>query len=308
MRKLAVMTALILALLASTGQVHAELRLRGIMNELETRMEAIVRALSSGDFEAVESNARQIADHEKPPMEERQKIHGLLKEEANGFREIDYAVHQSAAKMAESARSQDYAGVVDNYRDVLHGCVKCHAGFRSRIVEHFYGDRAEESEREALTAEAIGIVKRFGGTLKPQLKKALQSGGPEKAIELCSTKAPEIARKLSIETGWKIKRVSLKSRNSKTAQPDEWERKILQRFNERQAKGETPKKIAYGEIIDGQFRFMKAQGVEPLCLKCHGKTLTPAVEDVLRQHYQDDKATGYSLGEVRGAFSLSRGL
>ncbi|MCP3677441.1 MAG: hypothetical protein GY721_07610, partial [Deltaproteobacteria bacterium] len=180
MRKLAVMTALILALLASTGQAHAELRLRGIMIELEARMEAIVRAISSGDLEAVDSNARRIADHEKPPLEERQRILGFLKEEANSFKEIDYAVHLSATKLAEAAGNNDYEGVVDNYRDVLHGCVNCHAGFRPRIVEHFYGDRAEESEREALTAEAIGIVKRFGGTLKPQLKKALQSGGPEK--------------------------------------------------------------------------------------------------------------------------------
>ena len=157
-------------------------------------------------------------------------------------------------------------------------------------------------------AEALGIVKEFGGTLKPQLKKALLASGPENAIKVCSTQAPELAEKLSRETGWEIKRVSLKPRNSKTALPDEWERRVLQQFNARQSKGEGPGKMAYGEIIDDRFRFMKAQGVEPICLKCHGGALTPAVEDALKEHYPDDKATGYSLGQVRGAFSLSKGL
>ncbi len=308
MRRVTIITGLILALLASTGQAHADLRLRGIMVELEARMEAIVRAISLDDLEAVESNARQIADHEKPPVEERLKILGFLKEDANGFKETDGIVHLSALKMAEAAARKDYEGVVDLYRDVLNGCVSCHTRYRSRIVDHFYGDKAQESKRAVLMAEAFGIVRKFGGTLKPQLKQALQSGGPENAIEVCSTQAPEIARKLSLETGWEIKRVSLKPRNRKTAIPDEWERMVLEHFDERQSKGEAPGKMAYGEIIDGQFRFMKAQGVEPVCLKCHGERLAPEVEDALKQHYPDDKATGYSLGQVRGAFSLSKGL
>ena len=126
MRRVTIITGLILALLASTGQAHADLRLRGIMVELETSMEAIVRAISLDDLEAVESNARQIADHEKPPVEERLKILGFLKEDANGFKETDGIVHLSALKMAEAAARKDYEGIVDNYRDVLNGCVSCH--------------------------------------------------------------------------------------------------------------------------------------------------------------------------------------
>ena len=278
------------------------------MVELEARMEAIVRAISLDDLEAVESNARQIADHEKPPVEERLKILGFLQEDANGFKETDGIVHLSALKMAEAAARKDYEGVVENYGDVLHGCVSCHTRYRSRIVDHFYGDKAQESKKDGFDGRGDWYSKEIRGTLKPQLKSALLSGGPVNAIKVCSTQAPEIARKLSLETGWEIKRVSLKPRNRKTALPDEWERRVLEHFDERQSKGEAPGKMAYGEIIDGQFRFMKAQGVEPVCLKCHGERLTPAVEDALKQHYPDDKATGYSLGQVRGAFSLSKGL
>lgn len=160
----------------------------------------------------------------------------------------------------------------------------------------------------SLDAEALSIAKRFGGTLKPNLKEALQTGGPIKAIDVCSVQAPKIARELSLETGWQIKRVSLKPRNNKTAIPDEWEGKILRKFNERLARGESPEKMAHGEIVGGRYRFMKAQEVEAVCLICHGETLAPAVQDALNLHYPDDKGTGYKLGEIRGAFSLSKGL
>ncbi len=168
--------------------------------------------------------------------------------------------------------------------------------------------QAGNKDMKALKKEAVSIVKKFGGTLKPQLKKALKSGGPVKAIDVCSKTAPEIAQKLSSETGWTVKRVSLKPRNSKTAGPDAWERKVLRQFDERQTKGELAKKMAYAEIVDGRFRFMKAQGVEQVCMNCHAGKVAPATEKALKHHYPDDKARGYSLGQIRGAFSLSKDL
>ena len=165
-----------------------------------------------------------------------------------------------------------------------------------------------EADKAKLKSEAISIVKKFGGTLKPELGKALKSGGPVHAIEVCSVQAPAIAKKLSAETGWNVKRVSLKQRNSETATPDQWEKKVLQQFDARQAKGESAKKMAYAEIVDGQFRFMKAQGVEPVCLTCHAAQISPDVEAALKAKYPDDKARGYSLGMIRGAFSLTKEL
>ena len=160
----------------------------------------------------------------------------------------------------------------------------------------------------ALKGEAISIVKRFGGSLKPELKKALQSGGPTHAISVCSEKAPEIAKRLSGETGWQVKRVSLKPRNNQSAIPDAWEKRVLEQFDKRQASGESAEKMAFAEIVDGQFRFMKAQGVEPVCLTCHAGQLAPEVEAELNKFYPQDKARGYSLGQIRGAFSLRKDL
>ena len=77
------------------------------------------------------------------------------------------------------------------------------------------------ADNSALKQEAIGIVKQFGGSLKPELKKAIKAGGPAHAVSVCSELAPSIAEKLRTDSGWYINRVSLKARNP-SAQPDAW--------------------------------------------------------------------------------------
>jgi hypothetical protein len=41
-----------------------------------------------------------------------------------------------------------------------------------------------------LKSEAMSIVKKFGATLKPQLKSALKSGGAVNAVSVCAVVAP----------------------------------------------------------------------------------------------------------------------
>lgn len=175
------------------------------------------------------------------------------------------------------------------------------------ISAHYTVAQPVASDTTQFHTEAMIIVQKFSGALKPQLKKALQTGGPQQAIAICATRAPNIARTLSHETGWEVKRVSLKPRHQE-AQPDTWETKVLQNFNQRQQAGETAAEINYSEQVNGRYRFMQAQGVEPLCLTCHGQQLAKEVEKTLKQYYPNDQATGYSLGQIRGAFSLTKQL
>lgn len=161
---------------------------------------------------------------------------------------------------------------------------------------------------DKLQAEAEALAQQFVGQLKPQLKQAMTEGGPTRAIEVCASVAPKIADSLSAESGWTVKRVSLKSRNASRAIPDRWEKQVLEQFDQRQAAGEEPAQINYSETSAGHYRYMQAQGVEPLCLTCHGESLAQPVTDTLQQYYPDDWATGYSLGQVRGAISLSKAL
>lgn len=159
-----------------------------------------------------------------------------------------------------------------------------------------------------LAAEARAIVKQFGGQLKPKLKSAIQSGGLEHAVAVCSVEAPKIAATLSETSGWQVKRVSLKARNKTSASPDAFETKVLEDFDLRQQQGEQPPTISFVKVIDGKFRFMQAQGTEGLCLSCHGNAIPANVKKAISQHYPNDLASGYSLGQVRGAFSLTKDL
>ena len=173
----------------------------------------------------------------------------------------------------------------------------------SPAFQCYAGDEAPEAR---LAADAQIIVKRFGSMLKPRLLEAMASGGPGHAVDVCAIEAPKIAADLGQETGWIVKRVSLKPRNLANASADAFEARILRKFDQRQQAGESPATISHAEMINGQFRFMKAQGTEALGLSCHGESVTPSVLKVIAEHYPEDVATGYSLGQVRGAFSLTK--
>jgi len=160
------------------------------------------------------------------------------------------------------------------------------------------------SASQELHREAVGLVKQFGATLKPQLIQAMQQGGPVNAVDVCAAKAPQIAYELSEQSGWNIRRVSLKNRNA-SAVADAWEQKVLKEFESQLAAGKPAKALEYEEFIAGEYRFMKAQVTTPLCLKCHGSNVAPALQEKIEIHYPNDLALGYQAGDIRGAFSLS---
>ena len=161
-------------------------------------------------------------------------------------------------------------------------------------------------DRKAASVESI---KAFGASLKGELQKAMKAGGPTQAIEVCHKMAPAIAEEQSSKTGWKVARTSLKNRNPTDA-PDAWETKVLQGFEERKAKGEAVETFAFAEVVeqDGHkaFRFMKAIPTGEVCLKCHGEEIEPGVAAKLDELYPDDKARGFKLGDIRGAFTITQ--
>jgi hypothetical protein len=53
---------------------------------------------------------------------------------------------------------------------------------------------------------------------------------------------------------------------------------------------------------------MQAIPTGALCLQCHGENISPEVQAELARLYPEDKATGYSAGDIRGAFVVTRDL
>ena len=68
--------------------------------------------------------------------------------------------------------------------------------------------------------------------------------------------------------------------------------------------------MAYFETVENNgkksFRFMKAIPTGEVCLKCHGGNIAPPIRAKLKELYPNDMATGYKLGDVRGAFTITQ--
>ena len=177
------------------------------------------------------------------------------------------------------------------------------------MVSVAFGGVVAGEDNSANIAEAKDIIKAFFGQRKGELETSMKAGGPVNAIKTCQLKAPSIAHDMSQEKGWDVGRTSLKLRNPANT-PDAWELAVLNKFEERKAAGEDPMQIAYGEVVerDGKstFRFMKAIPTAELCLNCHGSELKPEVVEALNSHYTADQATGFKVGDLRGAFTLSK--
>lgn len=192
------------------------------------------------------------------------------------------------------------------------GLVLAACGGESKEAEAEKNAAAPAHDKAALTAEAKEAVKALGGRLKGELQAAMKAGGPVNAVDVCNTRAPEIANSVSADKGLQITRVSLKNRNPEMGAPNEWQTAVLNDFETRKAAGEDPQTIAYSEVVeqDGkhEFRFMKAVPTGGVCLACHGETLAPDIAAKINELYPNDKATGYQAGDIRGAFVVVKAL
>jgi Protein of unknown function (DUF3365) len=165
-----------------------------------------------------------------------------------------------------------------------------------------------------LAAEARKVAAGMQQSLASKLLGELQANGPEAAIAVCTTLAPDVAARISREQGWRVTRVSLRTRNPVLGSPDAWEQAVLAEFDARAARGDKPDAIEHAEVVreprGRYFRYMKALPVAPLCVTCHGgpESIPPGVKTRLAAAYPHDRATGYRPGELRGAISIKRPL
>lgn len=166
----------------------------------------------------------------------------------------------------------------------------------------------------ALTAETKKTVLPVIPKVVGAMQDAVAEKGVAGAIPVCKEQAPAMIKAKRQETGWDIRRVSLKTRNAERGTPDLWEARQLADFNIRAANGEKIDTLEKSEVvtIDGKpvFRYMKALPVGDVCLKCHGAAdgFDAGLKATLAESYPHDQATGYSKGQIRGALTVKRPL
>jgi len=171
-------------------------------------------------------------------------------------------------------------------------------------------------DRQAALTEHVQTcrqaVSALGQALKARLRQAVADSGALGALALCNVEAVPITERISLEEGVAVGRTSLRVRNPHNA-PDPWEREILEQFAHRLDRGESASGIEAWTVQQDSlghrtFRYMKAIVTGPLCLKCHGSRLRPDVARRIRELYPDDQAVGYHVGDLRGAFTVTKPL
>lgn len=155
---------------------------------------------------------------------------------------------------------------------------------------------------QAALDQAEDAARWLAGVLKGRLVGAMAEGGPASAADLCSTEAHAITDGANQRGDARVGRSSLRLRNPNNAGPD-WVQAWLITQGERPAAGVEP--VRRIDTVAGVqlARVIIPLAVEAPCLACHGvkSALDPDVTLALVQRYPEDQATGYALGDLRGA-------
>jgi hypothetical protein len=140
-------------------------------------------------------------------------------------------------------------------------------------------------------------------TLIKNLLGAIQKGGSDYAVAFCNEKAMPLTDSLSTKYQVEIQRISAKNRNPKNV-ASLFDKKILALF------ASTAVPSLKDTLIDTPKGYVYYKPIKigmPTCLQCHGKPevdINEATASTIRKKYRFDKATGYSMGELRGAWKL----
>jgi hypothetical protein len=170
-------------------------------------------------------------------------------------------------------------------------------GFGTVLLLMLSGAALSDPE-SPLLLKSRDLTAEYATQLKAALQHSMAAGGPVEAITVCSELAPRYAAEISRESGAKVRRTSLRFRNPGNA-PDDWEAHALMQL------AETGDAEFFAITPDGGARYLKAIPTGPVCVTCHGHALPPAVQDRLDEAYPHDRATGFAVGDLRGAFSVS---
>jgi hypothetical protein len=166
----------------------------------------------------------------------------------------------------------------------------------------------QEPKPDSATVQKARVVAdSLGDELMTTLANALARGGPGLAIHLCADSAQ--ARTLRRwKNGVYIRRVSERVRNVDDT-PDTLELQGLRQLAADHRAGHLPDEVvSVIRAADGtyQLQYLRPLLVQTACLACHGDpaAFAPEVRAVLARRYPDDQATGYAVGDLRGAVSV----
>lgn len=155
---------------------------------------------------------------------------------------------------------------------------------------------------KAIAAETFSL-------LSSNLQSAIQSGGVSNALPFCSLAASPLTAGMAAKQGVTLRRVTHKPRNP-ADKADAVELGILKQFEAalRTANATNPPPPMVTNLTAGTATFFAPIVLSnELCLKCHGapgKDISGENVAVIQRLYPQDEATGFKLGDLRGAWRI----
>lgn len=141
--------------------------------------------------------------------------------------------------------------------------------------------------------------------LMPKLQNEIQTNGLIAAAKFCHANALILTEEVNLYQieGLNVKRISLKQRNPANA-PSVDEAKVLESMQKLLEQKKLP---AYIVTEDTRaYTYYKPLVIKKeACLMCHGDlSKNLELSQFLTEHYPEDKATGYKMGDLRGAIAV----
>jgi len=139
------------------------------------------------------------------------------------------------------------------------------------------------------------ILSQYKYNLQNALRSALSEDATE-AIKACQIQAPQIAEALS-HNGIRVGRTSHRLRNPDNAPPN-WVKPILEAYIASPSDRE-PRNVS---LPANRLGYAEPIMLQPLCTTCHGETISKEVATRINKLYPEDRAVGFSVGDLRGIF------
>lgn len=151
-------------------------------------------------------------------------------------------------------------------------------------------NQSQQEQRD----DAVAAKDKLFQSLLGELTSSIGENGIAQSIEVCKTKAPELAKTVGEEMNLKIGRTSFLLRNDKS-DPPAWAASFVQ---------DRVEKEVNVELGDNRLGVLLPILLKDACIKCHGQThaLDATVKEALATHYPNDMATGFAEGDLRGYF------
>lgn len=161
--------------------------------------------------------------------------------------------------------------------------------------ERSYARDAIPAELATPVANAEVAMDALQQRLAARLGEALAEGGPAGAVSVCTHEAQKLTSDIGSEFGVLVGRTSHKLRNGANA-PRPW----LEPFVD--AAMTEPLTTTTVVELEGKVGVVRPILVQARCLQCHGDStaITADVAALLHRAYPDDRAVGFSEGQLRG--------